>query len=61
MTAFTKHAKSTAAFLLAALLLLLLGNVVFAAPPAISYTPQVRAIDTNDSSGVTMSDFITYS
>ena len=61
MTAFTKHAKSTAAFMLAAALLLSLGNVVFAAPPATSYTPQVRAIDTNDSSGVTMSDFMTYS
>lgn len=61
MTAFTKHAKSAAVFLLAALLLLSLGNVVFAASPASSYTPQVRAIDADDTSGVTMSDFMTYS
>lgn len=61
MIAFTKHTKSAVAFLLAALLILPLGNVVFAASPDKGYMPQVRAIDTDDTGGVTMSDFMTYS
>lgn len=61
MTAFTRHAKGAVAFLLVALLILPLGNAAFAASPDEGYTPQVRAINANDTSGVTMSPFMGHS
>ena len=61
MNILKKHKKSAAAFLLAALMLLSLGNVIFAVPPAASNTPQVRTVDINGNSDVTMSNFMTYS